>query len=175
MRPRGLRFPIPPALLTPVPRYRELRRSEKAVLALSRLKCGRGPGGTGEAALESRPRPGRGLKAVPTACLPWHPWVDSPGERPTSEGVQLGAADGVRCGPDAPGLQLWAPWEELGLRPSGDSQSLGVCTWSWVVPAGGQRAGGQGSPLPRSWVSWVGVTAEGPLCVTLGSGWLGHQ
>lgn len=83
------RFPVPPALLTPVPRrYRELRRSERLSWPCPGSSAGRGPGeGTGEAALG--PRPGADSRAVPTACLPSAPL----GGQSLGRGLHLGSAE----------------------------------------------------------------------------------
>lgn len=88
------RFPVPPALLTPVPRrYRELRRSERLSWPCPGSSAGRGPGeGTGEAALglpAPPPPPGADSRAVPTACLPSAPL----GGQSLGRGLHLGSAE----------------------------------------------------------------------------------
>lgn len=142
-------------------------------MALSRLKCGAGTRRRDGRGCPGSPRPPapprRGLKSRPhclsaVGTLGW----TVPGERPTSGECRVGAADGVRCGPDAPGHteSCGRPGRSWALGQVVSSQSLGVCTWSWVIPTQvGSELEGRGSPpLPRSWVSWVGVTAEDPVC-----------
>lgn len=83
------RFPVPPALLTPVPqRYRELGRSERLSWPCPGSSEGRGPGeGMGEAAL-GLPF-GADSRAVPTACLPSAPL----GGQSPGRGLHPGSAE----------------------------------------------------------------------------------
>lgn len=166
------RFQVPPAPLTPAPwRYRELEGSERLSWPRPGSRERRGPGdGTGEAALG---RPPRGLRVVPTDCLPLAPLSgQSPGRGPhpqSAEWVLLTASGMVpgRC------RKLRVPWEELVLRPGGELPiSRGVHLELGDSYLGGQRAGGQRDAPPGS-PGWE--PRPRTPCVTFGSGWLGHH